>query len=173
AGFHTFVQEMEDTTRLVETTAAAAAHDIDEKAHEVEAAAQRFTATAVAATRVWHEELPPLVTDFVSEHKREVEQLYQAFDEAEITGFSEFEHGMDAAIKEAEQSVDSGKAELEKSVTHAEAELKRQQEEGAQTLATAQQGVSTLSDLDGGSFLSDMEHALGVVETIAELLLVM
>jgi hypothetical protein len=164
---------MEDTTRLVESTAATAAHDIEEKAHEVEAAAQRFTATAIEATRVWHEDLPPLVTDFASEHKREIEELYQAFDEAEITGFAEFEHGVDAAIKEAEASLDSGKGELEKSVTHAEAELKRQDQEAAQTLATAQQGLTTLSDLDGGSFLSDMEHALGVVDTIAELLLVL
>jgi hypothetical protein len=173
AGFHNFVQEMEDTTRLVESTAAAAAHDLDEKAHEVEAAAQRFSATAIEATRVWREELPPLVTDFVAEHKREVEELYQAFDEAEVAGFAEFEHGLDAAIKEAGQSLDSGKAELEKSVTHAEAELKEQDEEAAQTLAVAQQGHSTLSDLDDGSFLSDMEYALGVVETIAELLLVL
>ena len=58
-------------------------------------------------------------------------------------------------------------------MTHAEAELKRQDEEAAQTLATAQQGLTTLHDLDGGSFLSDMEHALGVVDTIAELLLVL
>ena len=170
AGLGAFGQELEDTTRLVESTGAAAADEIDQHAQAVGTAAHAFSAAAADATRVWSEELPPLVNDAVAERKREVEELYQAFDEAEVEGYAQFEAGLDKVMTEAHQSLAANQAALEKSVKHAQEELQRQSDESTKTLGVAESGASSLSGLDGGSFVSHLDYAMDVVGTIDALL---
>jgi hypothetical protein len=170
AGFHTFEQELEDTTRLVETTAASSVGDIDQETQELDAAAQAFSVAAVDATKVWLTELPALVNDAVAEHKRSVQEVYQAFDEAELAGFAEFETALGKVITAAERVLEEGHNELQKSVKEAQDQLQRQDDESKEIAEVAEGGAASLSGLDDGSLVSHLDTALDLLGTIDKLL---
>lgn len=170
AAFQTFAQEMEDTTRLVESTGGTVGDRIDQHAQEVTQEAQRFTAAAADATRVWSEELPGLLRAALPTREQEVQELYRAWDEAEVEGYTDFKSGSEKSIEDAHELLDQKAEALQKATDRAEDGLDGQSREATATFVVAREGAETLSGLAGGSFVSEMKHALGVVDTIDELL---